>query len=68
VVIAARALDGPDRSGKIILNLNDFTSHTFDDLIPLRRMARPRGALRQLHPAIERGAPGPAAGQHECAT
>jgi lipopolysaccharide export LptBFGC system permease protein LptF len=35
VVTAAQArLDGPDRSGKIILNLNDFTSHTFDDPHP----------------------------------
>jgi len=35
VVTAAQArLDGPDRSGKIVLNLNDFTSHTFDDPHP----------------------------------
>jgi lipopolysaccharide export LptBFGC system permease protein LptF len=35
VVTAAQArLDGPDRSGRIILNLNDFTSHTFDDPHP----------------------------------
>jgi len=35
VVTAAQArLDGPDRGGKIILNLNDFTSHTFDDPHP----------------------------------
>jgi lipopolysaccharide export LptBFGC system permease protein LptF len=35
VVTAAQArLDGPDRSGKIVLNLNDFTSHTFADAHP----------------------------------
>ncbi len=35
VVTAAQArLDGPDRSGKIVLNLNDFTSHTFADANP----------------------------------
>jgi lipopolysaccharide export system permease protein len=32
VVTAAQArLDGPDRNGRIVLNLNDFTSHTFAD-------------------------------------
>ncbi len=46
VVTAAQArLDGPDRSGKVVLNLNDFTSHTFADAHPL---------------ASETGAPGPA--------
>jgi hypothetical protein len=36
VVTAAQArLDGPDRSGKIVLNLNDFTAHTFADAHPL---------------------------------
>jgi len=36
VVTAAQArLDGPDRSGRIVLNLNDFTSHTFADAHPL---------------------------------
>jgi len=36
VVTSAQArLDGPDRSGKIVLNLNDFTSHTFADAHPL---------------------------------
>jgi lipopolysaccharide export LptBFGC system permease protein LptF len=36
VVTAAQArLDGPDRSGKIVLNLSDFTSHTFADAHPL---------------------------------
>jgi lipopolysaccharide export LptBFGC system permease protein LptF len=44
VVTAAQArLDGPDRSGKIVLNLNDFTSHTFADANPM---------------ASENGAPG----------
>jgi lipopolysaccharide export system permease protein len=36
VVTAAQArLDGPDPTGKIVLNLNDFTSHTFADAHPL---------------------------------
>ncbi|HET7085701.1 MAG TPA: LptF/LptG family permease [Rhizomicrobium sp.] len=36
VVTAAQArLDGPDRTGKIVLNLNDFTSHTFADAHPM---------------------------------
>ncbi len=36
VVTAAQArLDGPDRNGRIVLNLNDFTSHTFADAHPL---------------------------------
>ena len=36
VVTAAQArLDGPDRSGRIVLNLNDFTSHTFADAHPM---------------------------------
>jgi lipopolysaccharide export LptBFGC system permease protein LptF len=36
VVTAAQArLDGPDRDGRIILNLNDFTSHTFADARPM---------------------------------
>jgi lipopolysaccharide export LptBFGC system permease protein LptF len=36
VVTAAQArLDGPDRSGKIVLNLSDFTSHTFADDHPM---------------------------------
>jgi lipopolysaccharide export LptBFGC system permease protein LptF len=36
VVTAAQArLDGPDRSGRIVLNLNDFTSHTFADPNPM---------------------------------
>ena len=35
VVTAAQArLDGPDQSGRIVLNLNDFTSHTFADAHP----------------------------------
>lgn len=36
VVTAAQArLDGPDLSGRITLNLNDFTSHTFNDPNPM---------------------------------
>ena len=36
VVTAAQArLDGPDKTGKIVLNLNDFTAHTFADPHPL---------------------------------
>jgi len=36
VVTAAQArLDGPDRGGRIVLNLSDFTSHTFADAHPL---------------------------------
>lgn len=46
VVTAARArLDGPDRSGRIVLNLSDFTSHTFADAHPL---VSEEG--RQVHP------------------
>ena len=44
VVTAAQArLDGPDRSGRIVLNLNDFTSHTFADAHP---MPNANGATR----------------------
>ncbi len=36
VVTAAQArMDGPDRKGRIVLNLNDFTSHTFADAHPM---------------------------------
>ncbi len=36
VVTAAQArLDGPDLNGRIVLNLNDFTSHTFADAHPM---------------------------------
>jgi hypothetical protein len=36
VITAAQArLDGPDRAGRIVLNLNDFTAHTFADAHPL---------------------------------
>ena len=36
VVTAAQArLDGPNTAGKVILNLGDFTSHTFADAHPL---------------------------------
>lgn len=38
VVTAAQArLDGPDETGRIVLNLNDFTSHTFADANPMAR-------------------------------
>ncbi|RZA13482.1 MAG: LptF/LptG family permease, partial [Lysobacteraceae bacterium] len=38
VVTAAQArLDGPDQAGRIVLNLNDFTSHTFADANPMAR-------------------------------
>ena len=49
VVTAAQArLDGPDRSGRIVLNLSDFTSHTFADAHPLGgETARP-GQMHQL--------------------
>ena len=44
VITAAQArLDGPDRSGRIVFNLNDFTSHTFADAHP---MAGDNGAVR----------------------
>ncbi len=46
VVTAAQArLDGPDRSGKIVLNLNDFTSHTFADAHPAASQADGPGAV-----------------------
>ena len=36
VITAAKAsLNGPDREGRIILDLNDFSSHTFADAHPL---------------------------------
>jgi lipopolysaccharide export system permease protein len=36
IITAAQArLDGPDLSGRIVLNLSDFTSHTFADAHPL---------------------------------
>jgi lipopolysaccharide export LptBFGC system permease protein LptF len=36
IVTAAQArLDGPDLKGRIVLNLSDFTSHTFADAHPL---------------------------------
>jgi lipopolysaccharide export LptBFGC system permease protein LptF len=36
VITAAQArLDGPDLNGRIVLNLNDFTSHTFADAHPM---------------------------------
>jgi lipopolysaccharide export LptBFGC system permease protein LptF len=51
VVTAAQArLDGPDRSGRIVLNLNDFTSHTFADAHPVGEAGR--GAVRQQFKAV----------------
>jgi lipopolysaccharide export system permease protein len=48
VVTAAKArLDGPDRSGRVVLNLNDFTSHTFADAHP---MATEDGAVPRPSP------------------
>jgi lipopolysaccharide export system permease protein len=48
VITAAQArLDGPDRSGRIVFNLNDFTSHTFADAHPMageNGAGRPGGA------------------------
>jgi lipopolysaccharide export LptBFGC system permease protein LptF len=46
VITAAQArLDGPDRSGRIVLNLNDFTSHTFADAHPMATAdGKPSGA------------------------
>lgn len=46
VVTAAQArLDGPDRSGRIVLNLSDFTSHTFADAHPLTGEAGRNGPV-----------------------
>lgn len=48
VVTAAQArLDGPDLSGRIVLNLNDFTSHTFADAHP---MPNANGAATRTDP------------------
>ena len=48
VVTAAKArLDGPDRSGRVVLNLNDFTSHTFADAHP---MMTEEGAVTRANP------------------
>ncbi len=48
VVTAAQArLDGPDKTGRIVLNLNDFTSHTFADAHPLPTAGdAPPGAVK----------------------
>jgi lipopolysaccharide export LptBFGC system permease protein LptF len=41
VITAAQAsLSGPDRSGQVILDLNDFSSHTFADAHPLVGLSR----------------------------
>ncbi len=63
VVTAAQArLDGPDRSGRVVLNLNDFTSHTFADAHP---MAGVDGVVRadplkckDCGDVLQQGAPG----------
>jgi hypothetical protein len=48
VVTAAQArLDGPDLSGRIVLNLNDFTSNTFADAHP---MPNANGAATRTDP------------------
>jgi lipopolysaccharide export LptBFGC system permease protein LptF len=48
VITAAQArLDGPDMSGRIVLNLNDFTAHTFPDPHPL---TTPEGAVTRPNP------------------
>ena len=56
VVTAAQArLDGPDRGGKIVLNLNDFTSHTFADANPMASEsgASVKDALKVAEPLKE---------------
>ena len=67
VVTAAQArLDGPDRSGRIVLNLNDFTSHTFADAHPMasdKTVSRANPSLPRLRGHLE----GRAARQHESA-
>jgi lipopolysaccharide export system permease protein len=47
IVTAAQArLDGPDLSGRIVLDLSDFTSHTFADAHPLTsEEGKPQQAL-----------------------
>ncbi|MEO8300539.1 MAG: LptF/LptG family permease [Rhizomicrobium sp.] len=60
VVTAAQArLDGPDRSGKIILNLNDFTSHTFADPHPATAENGTPGAVPSANssPLLKESAP-----------
>jgi lipopolysaccharide export LptBFGC system permease protein LptF len=53
VVTAAQArLDGPDLNGRIVLNLNDFTSHTFADAHP---MPNANGQATRIDPLKCRG-------------
>ncbi len=53
VVTAAQArLDGPDLNGRIVLNLNDFTSHTFADAHP---MPNANGQSTRIDPLKCRG-------------
>ena len=47
VTAASAKLDGPDRDGKIVLSLNDFTSHTFADAHPLAGPALAGSAASQ---------------------
>src|SRR6185312_8505105 len=55
VVTAAQArLDGPDLNGRIVLNLNDFTSHTFADAHP---MPNANGQATRGDPLKCRGCP-----------
>jgi len=55
VVTAAQArLDGPDLNGRIVLNLNDFTSHTFADAHP---MPNANGQVTRGDPLKCRGCP-----------
>ncbi len=54
VVTAAQArLDGPDRSGRIVLNLSDFTSHTFADAHPLEGQGSGRGKCTNCPDALQ---------------
>jgi hypothetical protein len=62
IVTAAQArLDGPDLTGKIVLNLSDFTSHTFADAHPLAsedgRPHAPAGKCFSCPEAFNEGPP-----------
>jgi lipopolysaccharide export system permease protein len=50
IVTAAQArLDGPDLTGKIVLNLSDFTSHTFADAHPMASENGPTQPIKCLN-------------------
>jgi len=50
IVTAAQArLDGPDLTGKIALNLSDFTSHTFADAHPMASETGPTQPIKCLN-------------------